>query len=125
MRIKDDDLARWSIGGLVAAVFVSLTLWLVRAEGERTRQAIRDAADEFRERAVKWPDAATAVPVSVSASADVNDRASPAVPILAAEPEETDGSEPIAPATAPADDFDWEDYDIFPGMRPALDNGED
>jgi uncharacterized membrane protein len=54
MSIKDGDLARYSIGGLAAVVFLGLTIWLVRAEGERTRKAIREASSEREERAVNW-----------------------------------------------------------------------
>ena len=111
MKIKDDDLARYTITGLLGAVLVFFTIWLVSVEGERTRRTIRESADQRQQRAVNWP--VPSVPDPLPTVADGT--GGPATELSAVElPKPTVPQSDDQPGEQPEDDFDLDDYVIFP-----------
>ncbi len=111
MKIKDDDLARYAITGLAFVLFVGLTVWLVHAEGERTRRTIREAISERRERAVNWPEIPNQAPTLHPPSPVTEPQSDTAKP--------TPDASVVPTTSAQGDaDFDLDDRDIFPGLPP-------
>lgn len=44
--MKNEQIVKYLVGGSGVAVFLGLTIWLVRSEGQRTRESVREAAKE-------------------------------------------------------------------------------
>jgi len=111
MKIKDDDLARYSISGLLGTVFVLFTVWIVSAEGERTRRTIRESADQRQQRAVNWHAPSAPLPLpSVAEPAGTPATEAPDTEMAETTVAELDEQ----PGEQPEHDFDLDDYVIFP-----------
>lgn len=120
--MKSTDLPKYAIGSLATMVFVGLVVWLVRSEGQRARQMLRDDREQSEAALQEVPAGAKEVvprPGSFSAAAP-NARDSAAVERRLDEKKRPTARTPdakpavAAPPTTSKEDFDLKDHDVFP-----------
>lgn len=113
---------KYVIGGLAVVVLVGLLVWLIRSEGERTRQTIRDARRDGEPRPQAIPQE---TPGDTARPANTPDPAARDVVSSTSEPDQPKPA--VAPAAdprpavverrTPADeDFSLDDHVVFPGL---------
>jgi hypothetical protein len=124
--MKTEDVPKYVIGGVAVLVPVVFFVWLIRSEGERTRRIIRDSRQESETSPPAGPhngkDAAGR-PADLPRSAP-DARQPTAAERQPGEKEPTvakaaEANPPVVEPKAGAEDFNLDDHDVFPGLRPA------
>lgn len=122
--MKTAHVPKYVVGGLAAVILLGLVVWLIRSEGQRARQAIRDSRGDAQSppKAVP-PDAQgdntrpsgmskpSSDPRETTPAASERDQPKPAIVPA------TDPKPAVAESKPPAEEnFSLDDHVVFPGL---------
>ena len=125
--MQQANVPKYLVGGLTAVVLVGMVAWLIRSEGERTRQMLRDARQDVQ----AAPDVAPVAPSGGTTRRADSPRPAPDAPDVSSTASRPNQPKPETAATdpqptaveppAPAEeDFNLDDHVVFPGLADEI-----